>query len=213
MTTHKTDADPVELSTPAVSDTVDTEQLDGHVLDGLEPIAVGTPRGVGPARTATVVATDEPGIPGLAAFLDEANSGDVLVSVGTRLDRHRCSVASRGHGPRRVAAARSSSTAGPRRSRARGRPVGRLGTSADTEKRQDSARRHADRGTRHRARRRHPVRRPGRRRLERRRGRRGNGRGRRGSRCTRLERLDDEFERALHDGAGFGRAHRQTGTM
>lgn len=70
---------PNRLSTPAVSDTIDAHGLSGCILDGLWPIAVQNEGAVGRARTATVVASEEPGIPGLGQFLDEASTGEILV--------------------------------------------------------------------------------------------------------------------------------------
>ena len=65
--------------TPAVSDAIDALGAGAGVLDGLAAMSTGEAGVAGPARTATVVDTDEPGIPGLADFLDGAAPGDVLV--------------------------------------------------------------------------------------------------------------------------------------
>jgi 4-hydroxy-4-methyl-2-oxoglutarate aldolase len=214
MTSSDTDRYPAELSTPAVSDTVDTERLDGRVLDGLEPIAVGTRGAVGPARTATVVATDEPGIPGLAEFLDEADAGEILVLgwdapgpasvfgglAGTRAAARGClalvvdgwvrDVRELQAGPLVVWARGRTPRSGKARLAVTG--IGETTTVRGVTV-QPGDLVVAD----------------------------SSGvavvaaadadaavRG-----AQELERLDGEFERALHDGAGFGRAHRQTGTM
>ncbi len=67
------------FETPAVSDAMDHWGLSSGVVHGLTRIPGGPPSAVGRARTATVVDTDEPDIPGLAEFLDEAAKGDMLV--------------------------------------------------------------------------------------------------------------------------------------
>lgn len=67
------------FETPAVSDAMDGLGLPSAVVVGLSPVA-GAPGPVaGPARTATVVNCEDPGIPGLAEYLDEAAEGDLLV--------------------------------------------------------------------------------------------------------------------------------------
>ncbi len=65
--------------TPAVSDAMDHLGLTRGVVDGLTHLPGGVPTAVGRARTATVVDSDEPNIPGLAEFLDGASEGDMLV--------------------------------------------------------------------------------------------------------------------------------------
>lgn len=67
------------FETPAVSDAMDGLGLEPGVVTGLTRLAGGVPPVMGPARTATVVDTDEPDIPGLAEYLDEAADGDLLV--------------------------------------------------------------------------------------------------------------------------------------
>jgi len=65
--------------TPAVSDAMDHRGLTPGVVDGLTHLPGGAAAAVGRARTATVVDSDEPHIPGLAEFLDGATEGDMLV--------------------------------------------------------------------------------------------------------------------------------------
>lgn len=65
--------------TPAVSDAMDHRGLTPGVVDGLRHLPGGAATAVGQARTATVVDSDEPNIPGLAEFLDGASEGDMLV--------------------------------------------------------------------------------------------------------------------------------------
>lgn len=65
--------------TPAVSDAMDRRGLPRGVVDGLTHLPSGAASAVGRARTATVVDSDEPNIPGLAEFLDGASEGDMLV--------------------------------------------------------------------------------------------------------------------------------------
>jgi regulator of RNase E activity RraA/predicted MFS family arabinose efflux permease len=67
------------LETPAVSDAMDQRGLDSGVIEGLSRVSDGGSGAVGRARTATVVDSDEPNIPGLAEFLDDAAEGDMLV--------------------------------------------------------------------------------------------------------------------------------------
>lgn len=65
--------------TPPVSDSVDALGAGGGVVDGLR-LYLGNREGAsGPARTATVVDTTDPNIPGLAEFLDDSHAGDVIV--------------------------------------------------------------------------------------------------------------------------------------
>lgn len=74
------DQGPIErpVETPAVSDAMDTLGLASGVPEGLIRIT-GSSGVVGPARTATVVDSDDPNIPGLAEYLDGAEAGDLLV--------------------------------------------------------------------------------------------------------------------------------------
>lgn len=65
--------------TPAVSDAMDHRGLTPGVVDGLTHLRGGAATAVGRARTATVVDSGEPNIPGLAEFLDGATEGDMLV--------------------------------------------------------------------------------------------------------------------------------------
>lgn len=65
--------------TPAVSDAIDAIGAGAGVPDGLAAVCTDRPGVAGPARTGTVVDTDEPGIPGLADLLDDAAPGDMLV--------------------------------------------------------------------------------------------------------------------------------------
>lgn len=67
------------VSTTSVSDTVDDHGLSGAVIDGLQPIATHASPAIGVARTATLVASEDPGIPGIADFFDTVSEGDVLV--------------------------------------------------------------------------------------------------------------------------------------
>lgn len=65
--------------TPAVSDAMDRLGLPSGVVAGLTPVATAGGSIAGPARTATVVSSEDPDIPGLAEYLDEAADGDLLV--------------------------------------------------------------------------------------------------------------------------------------
>ena len=67
------------IESPAVSDGIDEKFARGGVIDDLQQISYGRRPTIGLARTATVVESSEPNIPGLAEYLDGANSGDVLV--------------------------------------------------------------------------------------------------------------------------------------
>lgn len=67
------------LESSAVSDAVDVTSARGGVIDDLVEIAEGPAPTIGLARTATVVDTTDPNIPGLAEFLDGASPGDLLV--------------------------------------------------------------------------------------------------------------------------------------
>jgi 4-hydroxy-4-methyl-2-oxoglutarate aldolase len=67
------------VSSTSVSDTVDDHGLSGAVIDGLQAITAHGSPAIGRARTATLVASDEPGIPGIADLFDTVSEGDVLV--------------------------------------------------------------------------------------------------------------------------------------
>ena len=67
------------FETPAVSDGMDGLGLGSGVPVGLSLVAAAAGPVAGPARTATVVNSDDPGIPGLAEYLDGAAEGDLLV--------------------------------------------------------------------------------------------------------------------------------------
>lgn len=67
------------FETPAVSDAMDGLGIASGVVTDLTHLGGHVPRARGPARTATVVDSDEPDIPGLAEYLDEAAAGDMLV--------------------------------------------------------------------------------------------------------------------------------------
>jgi len=67
------------LESSAVSDGVDAKAARGGVIDDLTEIAQGPAPTIGLARTATVVDTTDPSIPGLSEFLDGAEPGDMLV--------------------------------------------------------------------------------------------------------------------------------------
>lgn len=67
------------LESPAVSDAIDMDSARGGVIDDLVEIAEGPLPTIGLARTATVVNTTDPNIPGLAEYLDGAEPGDMLV--------------------------------------------------------------------------------------------------------------------------------------
>ena len=67
------------VSSTSVSDTVDDHGLSGAVVDGLEPVATHASPAIGRARTATLVSSEDPGIPGIADFFDTVSEGDVLV--------------------------------------------------------------------------------------------------------------------------------------
>jgi 4-hydroxy-4-methyl-2-oxoglutarate aldolase len=69
----------LRFESPAVSDAMDHLGLRLGVVAGLINIATKTQSAMGPARTATVVDSDEANIPGLAEYLDEAQAGDMLV--------------------------------------------------------------------------------------------------------------------------------------
>jgi regulator of RNase E activity RraA/predicted MFS family arabinose efflux permease len=76
---HMEDLHQGQFETPAVSDAMDNLGLESGVVTGLTRVAGARPRVVGRARTATVVDSDAPDIPGLAEYLDEAGKGDLLV--------------------------------------------------------------------------------------------------------------------------------------
>lgn len=67
------------METGAVSDAMDQLGLPNGTIQGLIGIANSATALTGIVRTATVVDTDEPGIPGLADLLDGLTDGDVLV--------------------------------------------------------------------------------------------------------------------------------------
>lgn len=67
------------FETPALSDAMDRLDLPSAVVVGLSPVAAAPGPVAGPARTATVVNSEDPDIPGLAEYLDEAAEGDLLV--------------------------------------------------------------------------------------------------------------------------------------
>lgn len=69
----------IPAETPAISDAMDLLSLPGGVVDGLVAIAQGSGVALGPARTATVIDSHDPNIPGLAEYLDGAQDGDMLV--------------------------------------------------------------------------------------------------------------------------------------
>ena len=77
-------------STSALSDALDAPDLRGAVVEGLQPVVPAAGCVVGRARTATVVSTGEPGIPGIADLLDGIVPGDVLV-LAWRADAVRAS--------------------------------------------------------------------------------------------------------------------------
>lgn len=67
------------METPAIADAMDALGVPNGTIDGLIRLT-GSPVMVnGPVRTATVVDTDKPGIPGLDEFLDGVRPGDVLM--------------------------------------------------------------------------------------------------------------------------------------
>ena len=68
-----------KISTTSLSDTVDDRGLAGDVLDSLRPMVIRDTPAIGVARTATLVASDDPGIPGIAELFDTVEEGDVLV--------------------------------------------------------------------------------------------------------------------------------------
>lgn len=67
------------METGAVSDAMDQLGLPNGTIQGLNGVANSAAALTGRVRTATVVDTDEPGIPGLAELLDGLADGDVLV--------------------------------------------------------------------------------------------------------------------------------------
>lgn len=67
------------VSTTSVSDTADDRGLSGAVIDGLQPVVTHASPAIGRARTATLIASEDPGIPGIADFFDTVSEGDVLV--------------------------------------------------------------------------------------------------------------------------------------
>jgi 4-hydroxy-4-methyl-2-oxoglutarate aldolase len=67
------------METGAVSDAMDQLSLPNGTIQGLNGVANSATALTGRVRTATVVDTDEPGIPGLAELLDSLADGDVLV--------------------------------------------------------------------------------------------------------------------------------------
>lgn len=67
------------LEAPAVSDALDQLSAPGGSPRGLTEMSRSATPVVGRARTATVVDSDDPNIPGLAEFLDNAQPGDMLV--------------------------------------------------------------------------------------------------------------------------------------
>lgn len=73
------------METGAVSDAMDQLGLGYGTIRGLIGVANSATALTGTVRTATVVDTDEPGIPGLAGVLDGLTDGDVLV-LGWRAD-------------------------------------------------------------------------------------------------------------------------------
>jgi regulator of RNase E activity RraA len=73
------------MQTGAISDAMDQLGLPNGTILGLIGVANSAVTSTGTVRTATVVDTDEPGIPGLAGVLDSLADGDVLV-LGWRAD-------------------------------------------------------------------------------------------------------------------------------
>ncbi|HEX3649231.1 MAG TPA: hypothetical protein VHV49_12450 [Pseudonocardiaceae bacterium] len=71
------------MQTGAISDAMDQLGLPNGTFLGLIGVANSAGASTGTVRTATVIDTDEPGIPGLAGVLDGLTDGDVLV-VGWR---------------------------------------------------------------------------------------------------------------------------------
>lgn len=67
------------FETPAVSDAMDGLGLACGTVTGLGVIAAASGPVAGAARTATVVASDDADIPGLAEYLDGTAAGDLLI--------------------------------------------------------------------------------------------------------------------------------------
>jgi 4-hydroxy-4-methyl-2-oxoglutarate aldolase len=73
------------MQTGAISDAMDQLGLPNGTITGLIGVANAAGESTGTVRTATVVDTAEPGIPGLTELLDSLVDGDVLV-LGWRAD-------------------------------------------------------------------------------------------------------------------------------